>query len=57
MQQSSAPGAVFVVSGKTQAGPLTATLYDSGSMTYVIAPYSYGGPSCTSVTYPGQLGS
>ena len=57
MKLSSAPGAVFVVSGATQAGPLTVTLYDNGSMTYVIAPYSYGGLSCTSVTYPGHLGT
>jgi len=44
----------FSVSGTTGAGPLTVTL-KGDDMTYTIAPYNYGGLSCTSVTYPGHI--
>lgn len=43
----------FAVFVQTLAGPETVTLYKSGQMTYVIAPYDYSGISCQSVTYPG----
>jgi len=44
----------FSVSGTTGAGLLTVTL-KGDDMTYTIAPYNYGGLSCTSVTYPGHI--
>ncbi|NMM22310.1 MAG: hypothetical protein HHJ11_02210 [Phycicoccus sp.] len=47
----------FSVHGVTQAGLLTVSLKKDGDMTYTIAPYGYGGLSCTSVTYPGHLTS
>jgi hypothetical protein len=45
---------LFSVSGVTQAGPLTVTLTGS-RLTYTIAPYSFDGLSCQSVTYPGAV--
>ena len=44
----------FVVYGKTQAGLLTVSV-DDRSMAYRIEPYSYGGLTCASVTYPGTV--
>ena len=55
MKQATVDGTVFVIYGRTGAGLLTVTLFPSGDMTYVIAPYSYEGLSCRSVTYPGEL--
>lgn len=46
----------FVVTVQTLAGPETVTLYKTGDMTYVIAPYDYDGVTCQSVTYPGSGG-
>jgi hypothetical protein len=56
MKQAQVPDTTFVVYGKTQAGLLTVTLYPNSQMTYVIAPYSLDGLSCTSVTYSGNSG-
>ena len=56
MKQTEVEGTTFAVHGRTQAGVLTVTLYPAGSMTYVIAPYTFNGLTCTSVTYPGHLG-
>lgn len=56
MKQTATPDATFAVTGRTQAGQLTVMLYPDRSLTYVIAPYSLDGVSCTSVTYPGHLG-
>jgi len=53
MKQIPIPNQVFSVYGVTQAGLLTVTLANDGGMTYVIAPYSLEGVSCTSVTYHG----
>jgi len=44
----------FVFSGRTGAGLLTVTV-DSSGMAYRIAPYSYGGLVCDSVTFPGTV--
>lgn len=46
---------VFSAYGLTQAGVLTITLKQSGSFTYVIAPYSIDGVSCDVVTYYGTV--
>ena len=48
------PNTTLVVSGMTDAGLLTVTVKDSGKMTYTIAPYSFYGRVCDSVTYPGH---
>ena len=53
-----APGSTashFVVYGRTLAGLLTVSVNDS-SMAYTIAPYSYDGLTCESVTFPGTVG-
>lgn len=54
-------GTVFVAYGPTGAGLLTVTLYPSGQLTYVIAPYNntglgLPGPTivCDRVTYYGE---
>jgi len=49
------PNTTLEVSGMTGAGLLTVTLKDNGKMTYTIAPYSYNGLKCESVTYPGHV--
>ena len=57
MKVATVEGTVFAIYGRTGAGLLTVTLFPSGDMTYKIAPYSYEGLNCTSVTYPGDLTS
>jgi hypothetical protein len=47
------PPTVFSVHGTTGAGPLTVTLVRR-HLSYTIAPYSYDGLTCESVTYPGH---
>ena len=47
------PPTVFSVHGTTAAGPLVVTLKHT-RLSYTIAPYSYDGLTCASVTYPGH---
>lgn len=52
----SAAPVYFVAFVQTLAGPETVTLYTSGDLTYVIAPYNLDSISCQSVTYTGSGG-